>query len=156
MWPSGVTRLAAVFLTHVETEHSGALAEVLRIFGPAPVFAPAGCNLPGAAGLADGAKLDCGGYAVETLATPGHAEAHNAYLVRAPGAGRTAASLLVSGDLIFAGSIGGAYFCRRRLREQVGRVLGTLRADTVIAPGHGPLTTLAHEKNHNPFSSMSI
>ena len=27
----------------------------------------------------------------------------------------------------------------------------TLPKDTVIAPGHGPLTTLAQEKHHNPF-----
>lgn len=153
MWPAGVTRLAAVFLTHAETEHIGALAEVRRLFAPASVFAPAGAGLAGTAGLADGSRMECAGYSVETLATPGHAEAHNAYLVRVPRAPH-AAPLLVCGDLLFAGSIGGGYFCARRQREQVARVLRDLPANTVLAPGHGPLTTIGHERAHNPFAGQ--
>jgi hydroxyacylglutathione hydrolase len=151
MWPAGVTRLAGVFLTHAETEHTGALGEVRRLFGGAPVFAPLGAGLTGAAGLGDGARMECAGYAIETLSTPGHAEAHNAYLVRVPRAPH-AAPLLISGDLLFAGSVGGGYFCARRQREQVARVLRDLPPATVVAPGHGPLTTIAHEREHNPFA----
>jgi glyoxylase-like metal-dependent hydrolase (beta-lactamase superfamily II) len=151
VWPAGVTRLAAVFLTHAEAEHTGALAEVRRLFGSTPVFAPLGASVPGAAGLGDGSCMECAGYTIETLATPGHAEAHNAYLVRAPRAPH-AAPLLLSGDLLFAGSVGGGYFCGRRLREQVARVLRDLSPSTVVAPGHGPLTTIAHERAHNPFA----
>ena len=152
MWPANLTRVAGVFLTHAETEHTGALPEVRRLHGAAPIFAPAGAGVPGATGLADGARMECAGYTIETLATPGHAEAHNAYLVRAPRAPH-AAPLLVAGDLLFAGSIGGGYFCARRQREQVARILRDLPPATVIAPGHGPLTTIAHERAHNPFAS---
>ncbi len=152
MWPAGIAKVAAIFLTHVETEHTGGLAEVQRLFGPAPVFAPVGSRVAGAAGLPDGARMECAGFSVETLATPGHVEAHNAYLVRARGAAH-AMSLLVGGDLIFAGSVGGGYFCCRRLRAQVARVLDGLPLETVIAPGHGPLTTVDHERKHNPFAT---
>ena len=150
MWPAGITRIAAIFLTHVESEHVGALAEVQRLFGPAPIFAPVGANFHGAAGLGDGTRMECGGYQIETLSTPGHAEAHNSYLVRVHGAVQ-ASPLLISGDLLFAGSVGGAFFCGSRLREQVNRLLTTLPLATIIAPGHGPLTTLAHERTYNPF-----
>jgi hydroxyacylglutathione hydrolase len=34
----------------------------------------------------------------------------------------------------------------------VARVLRDLPANTVVAPGHGPLTTIAHERAHNPFA----
>jgi hydroxyacylglutathione hydrolase len=95
--------------------------------------------------------MECAGYQVETLATPGHAEAHNAYVLRAPAAPH-AAPLLISGDLLFAGSVGGAYFCCRRLREQVARLFRDLPPATVVAPGHGPLTTLSHEHEFNPFA----
>lgn len=152
MWPAGVSRLSGVFITHEETEHTGGLEEIRRLFGPAPVFGPCGTRIPGAAGLSDGARMECGGYIVETLATPGHAEAHNAYLVRARSAPQ-AAPLLVSGDLLFAGSVGGGYFCCKRLRQEVARVLRDLPPTTVIAPGHGPLTTIAHERAHNPFAT---
>lgn len=153
MWPAGVERLAAIFLTHAETEHTGALAELQRLFGPAPVFAPVGANIAGAAWLPDGARMECAGLQIETLATPGHAEAHNAYLVRQPGAGQ-APPLLIGGDLVFAGSVGGGYFCRQRLRAQVARILGGLAPETVIAPGHGPLTTIGHERRFNPFAGL--
>lgn len=154
MWPAGVKRLASVFLTHAETEHVGALGEVRRLFAPASVFAPPGAGLPGATGLADGARIECAGYTIETLATPGHAEAHNAYLVRVARAPQ-ATPLLIAGDLLFAGSIGGGYFCTRRQSEQVARVLRDLPPATVVAPGHGPLTTLAHERAHNPFAPLA-
>lgn len=72
----------------------------------------------------------------------------------APRARRTA-PLLIGGDLLFAGSIGGAYFCGRRLREQVARIWRDLPPDTVVAPGHGPLTTLGHERGHNPFARLA-
>lgn len=153
MWPAGVGKVAAVFLTHPETEHTGGLAEVRRLFGPVPVFGPAGVRIAGCTGLADGARMESAGYAIETLATPGHAEAHNAYLVRAPGAPH-APQLLIGGDLIFAGSVGGGYFCCRRLRAQVARVLDQVPASTVLAPGHGPLTTIGHEREHNPFAGQ--
>lgn len=151
MWPAAVREVAAVFITHAETEHMGGLSEVRRLFGPVPVFGPVGARICGASGLADGARMQCGDYTVETLATPGHAEAHNAYLVRQPGAPH-APPVLIGGDLVFAGSVGGAFFCRRQLRAQVDRILNGLAAEIVIAPGHGPLTTIGHERAHNPFA----
>ncbi len=59
--------------------------------------------------------------------------------------------LLVSGDLIFAGSAGGGYFCHRQLHTHLRRVLGAVPPSTVIAPGHGPLTTVENELRYNPF-----
>lgn len=151
LWPAGVRQIAAVFITHAETEHMGGLAEVRRLFGSVPVFGPVGAHITGATGLADGARMQCGDYSVETLATPGHAEAHNAYLVRQASAPHSP-PLFVGGDLVFAGSVGGAFFCRHQLRSQVDRILTGLAAEIVIAPGHGPLTTIGHERAHNPFA----
>lgn len=82
--------------------------------------------------------------------TPGHAAAHNCYLVRAPAA-PDRPGLLVSGDLVFAGSAGGGYFSPRQLRAQLRRILDVLPPETVIAPGHGPLTTVENELKFNPF-----
>jgi len=57
----------------------------------------------------------------------------------------------VSGDLIFAGSAGGPYHCHRQLRAHLRRVLAAVPADTVVAPGHGPMTTAGNELRFNPF-----
>jgi glyoxylase-like metal-dependent hydrolase (beta-lactamase superfamily II) len=149
-WPPRIREVEAIFITHPETEHMGGLAEVRETRGRPPVFAPPGSRVPGATQVGDGAKLEIGGFTIAVLATPGHAEAHNSYLVRARTA-PTGTPLLLSGDLLFAGSVGGAFFCRRRLRESVERLVRELPAETVVAPGHGPLTTLANEAASNPF-----
>jgi glyoxylase-like metal-dependent hydrolase (beta-lactamase superfamily II) len=87
---------------------------------------------------------------ITAYTTPGHAAAHNCYVVRAP-AVRTGARLLVSGDLVFAGSAGGGYFSHEQLQTNLRRVLHAVPANTVIAPGHGPLTTVENELRYNPF-----
>jgi glyoxylase-like metal-dependent hydrolase (beta-lactamase superfamily II) len=79
-------------------------------------------------------------------------DAHNCYLVRGSGAGRFP-GLLVSGDLVFAGSAGGARHSSTQLHESLRRMLSSVPADTVIAPGHGPLTTVEHELRYNPFAT---
>lgn len=149
VWPGGIRHLDAIFITHPETEHLGGLRDVQNRFGPVPVFGPVGAEIPGAVALAEGTRMKIGMVEVETLATPGHAEAHNCYVVRAASVsgGR---SLLVSGDILFAGSIGGAYFCSERLKKHVKRLL-ELPPDTAVAPGHGPLTTVQNERTFNPF-----
>jgi len=88
--------------------------------------------------------------AVTAFNTPGHAAEHNCYLVRDT-TGAQGPALLISGDLIFAGSLGGGYFCCQRQLKHSRRILALLADDTVIAPGHGPLTTAANERRFNPF-----
>lgn len=149
VWPAGIRGLDAVFITHPETEHLAGLDDVRRRFGPAAVFGPAGASIPGAVALQEGARMTFGRFEVEALATPGHAEAHNCYVVRVAGAPHGRA-LLVSGDTLFAGSIGGAFYCGERLKKHVARLLA-LPPETAVAPGHGPLTTIANERANNPF-----
>jgi glyoxylase-like metal-dependent hydrolase (beta-lactamase superfamily II) len=59
--------------------------------------------------------------------------------------------LAIVGDAIFASSMGGsaAHFADQ-YRNDVEKIL-TLPRDTVLACGHGPLTTVGQEKKHNPF-----
>lgn len=150
LWPARIRDLDAVFVTHAETEHVGGLEEA-RMRGSPPVFAPPGSSLPGSTLVGEGAKLEFAGFTVEVWGTPGHAEAHNCYLVRATAA-RAGTALLVSGDLIFAGSVGSAFFCRDRMQASTRRIFHQLPPSTVIAPGHGPLTTLENERAYNPFA----
>lgn len=150
VWPGRISQIEAVFITHPETEHMGGLSEVREFFGAPPVFAPQGSKLSGATSVGDGTCLEFAGFSVEVFSTPGHAEAHNSYLVRSTAAS-TGLALLLSGDLLFAGSIGGAFFCRKRLRSSLNRLFDRLPPETVVAPGHGPLTTVGNELRYNPF-----
>lgn len=149
LWPARIRDVEAIFVTHAETEHIGGLADA-RARGNPPIFAPPGSQLAGATQVREGTRLEFAGFTVEVWSTPGHAEAHNCYVVRTTSA-PAGTPLLVSGDLIFAGSVGGAFFCREKLLASTRRIFQQLPLDTVIAPGHGPLTTLENERAYNPF-----
>lgn len=149
-WPRAIKELDAVFLTHVEAEHAGGLAEVVRRYGGPAVFIPAGATVAGGQPMGEGDTRILGRIEVAAISTPGHSAAHNCYLVRAPAA-RRGAALLVSGDLLFAGSVGGAFFSPEKLQASLARVLGMIPGNTLIAPGHGPLTSAATERRYNPF-----
>lgn len=81
---------------------------------------------------------------LSAIATPGHTTGGTSYRV---------GGLCAVGDALFAGSTGrsmspaGYHALLSALRT---RIL-TLPAETVLLPGHGPLTTVGHERRHNPF-----
>jgi glyoxylase-like metal-dependent hydrolase (beta-lactamase superfamily II) len=100
--------------------------------------------------MGEGEVTKIGPLEITAFTTPGHAAAHNCYVVRAPAAHHGNA-MLISGDLVFAGSAGGGYFSHEELRMNLRRVLRAVPPATVIAPGHGPLTTVANELSYNPF-----
>ena len=61
--------------------------------------------------------------------------------------------LAVVGDALFAGSLGGAPGAYAEQLDNTAQKILTLPGDTLVAPGHGPLTTVAAERAHNPFFS---
>ena len=95
--------------------------------------------------------IHLGGLRVTHRETPGHAEDGVTYIVG--NWQEDAPHVAIVGDAIFAGSMGngnGAWdLAKQKVREQIL----SLPAETLICPGHGPLTTVAEEKEHNPFFS---
>ncbi len=151
-WPRAVCALDAVFVTHVEPEHSGGLEGVVRRFGMPRAYAPEGAGLEACQPLGEGSVVGVGPIRVTAFRTPGHSATHSCYLVQSSSL-PTARALLISGDLVFAGSAGGPYHCRRQLRDHLRRVLAAVPEDTLVAPGHGPMTTAGNELRYNPFVS---
>jgi hydroxyacylglutathione hydrolase len=149
-WPAEVSTVDAIFLTHAETEHAGGLQAAMRHFCAAQVFHPAAINLPCGVPVEEPKVISIGAFEIRVLSTPGHAHAHNCYLVTSRAA-RSGNGLLIAGDLVFAGSAGGGYYCPKQSQGQLRRVIDLVSPETVIAPGHGPLTTASHERRYNPF-----
>ena len=102
--------------------------------------------------LADGATLDLAGITLTVDHTPGHTRGSVTFRsVAGEGSGP---ALLISGDTLFAGSIGrtdlpgGDY--EQMLASLRNKIL-VLDDETVVLPGHGPQTTIGRERASNPF-----
>jgi len=81
--------------------------------------------------------------------TPGHAEDGVTYIIGTwP---EDSPHVAIVGDAIFAGSIGRGNQSWDVAKQKVRDQILSLPPETLICPGHGPLTTVAEEKEHNPF-----
>ncbi len=97
----------------------------------------------------DGDVLEYGGKQCRVIATPGHTVGSSCFYFEEDG-------ILVAGDTLFAESIGRTDFPTGKMRQLISSVeekLFTLPDDTLVYPGHGPATTIGHEKEYNPFFS---
>lgn len=138
-------RIGQIFLTHIHGDHVMELDRLKEKTG-ARAFVSERDPMEGAEPFADGAEFRIGNLKVETRRTSGHARGGVTYVITG-----LAERLAIVGDAIFAGSMGGGLVdYREALRTNRENIL-SLPDDTVICPGHGPLTTVGEEKSHNPF-----
>jgi glyoxylase-like metal-dependent hydrolase (beta-lactamase superfamily II) len=99
------------------------------------------------ASLSTGDKVSAGGLTAEVLHTPGHTEGSICLHFAAE-------KKLIAGDTLFAGSIGrtdlpgGSY---QKIIESLRGPVLALPDETIVVPGHGPLTTIGEERATNPF-----
>lgn len=96
--------------------------------------------------IEEGDVITVGALRFEALHTPGHTPGSVTLLERGTRA-------LFTGDLLFAGSIGRTDFpggSDTAMRQSLVKI-GKLEGDWRIYPGHGPETTLDHERRTNPF-----
>lgn len=97
--------------------------------------------------ISEGDIIQFGNSLLETFLTPGHSRASLSFYSKAD-------KLVVSGDVLFNGSIGrtdlpgGDY---DTLIFSIKNKLFSLSDDYVVYPGHGPNTTIGYEKLSNPF-----
>ena len=57
----------------------------------------------------------------------------------------------ISGDSLFAGSMGGGMVSYQDALQNNREKIMTLPGKTIVCPGHGPMTTIEEERRHNPF-----
>jgi len=149
--------LQYILITHKHDDHCDAASDVARAYPNAQIVMhkldvhAIGSLANRALLVRDGETLPFGrnGSAIRMLHTPGHTDGSSCFLFQEPGRGS-----LFSGDTLFAASVGGAYGDASTYDDILNSIrnkLLTLPGDTVVMPGHGPPTTIALEKEHNPF-----
>jgi len=163
---SGVT-IEKILLTHAHIDHAGGTGELAERLG-VPIegpqeedlfwiqglpqqsmmfgFPPAKAFVPDR-WLHQGDTVRVGNLTLEVRHCPGHTPGHVVFF-HAP------SRLAIVGDVLFQGSIGRTDFPRgdydtlvRSIREQ----LFSLGDDVKFIPGHGPISTMGHERQTNPF-----
>lgn len=139
--------LKLILLTHTHADHIQDLPKLHKATG-APAFTSDREPTSGAEPISPGHSFACGALSIEARSTWGHSQGGITYVVR--GLERPVA---VVGDAVFAGSMGGGGVSYAdALRTNKSAIL-SLPDNTVLCPGHGPLTTVGEEKVHNPFFS---
>lgn len=134
--PLWIGRGDAVMLTDPELNLSGP-------FG-FPLTSPPADRL-----LQDGEVIDLAGFHLKVRDLPGHSPGHVVFLLQTD-----SGVWVFAGDTLMRGSIGRGDFPggnMEQLLTGIRSVLFTLPLNTLVYPGHGPVTTVGHEKATNPF-----
>jgi hydroxyacylglutathione hydrolase len=103
-------------------------------------------NPLGLKSLVHGDGLILGNLTIRVLGTSGHTPGGLSYFIDG-----LAKPLVVVGDALFAGSMGGAAYAYQEALHHIQERILTLPPETVICPGHGPLSTVGQERANNPF-----
>lgn len=139
-------QVGSIFLTHTHNDHVAALDSLRAAFPGAKAFSNRAESWPGTETFSEGAEFRIGSLRVVTRTTSGHSPGGTTYIVEG-----LARPLALVGDAIFAGSMGGGMVSFADAWRNNREKILTLPDETVICPGHGPLTSVGEEKRHNPF-----
>ena len=138
--------LKHIFLTHTHNDH---VADLDRLKAAAPSAITRANRLepwPGCEEFVEGATFEIGSLKVETRTTSGHSVGGTTYVISG-----LEKPVAVVGDAMFAGSMGGGMVSFADALHNNREKIMTLPDETILCPGHGPLTSIAEEKRYNPF-----
>lgn len=142
-------KLEAVLITHSHPNHTSGLKTLQKLY-TLPIYA-ADWNIAGSkeSTIKGCGKLNLAGIEIEYKQVPGHTTDSIVYKIE---------NALFTGDTISAGKIGNtsSKYSEYILKNNIAEKIFSLPEDTIILPGHGPITSVASEKQFNIDMTDSI
>jgi hydroxyacylglutathione hydrolase len=141
-------QLKHLFITHTHSDHIAALGSIRERFPKLKLHSNSK-SAPVDQRNRSNDFIHLGSLRITNRDTPGHADDGVTYIIgNFP---EDAPNAAIVGDALFAGSMGKAPQCADFARQKIREQILSLPSDTLICPGHGPLTTVEQEKLNNPF-----
>ena len=136
----------SIFLTHTHRDHIACLEELRGQIGNPTVYVQQLELFDGCEPIEEGFKQTMDSFSLLAKHAHGHSIGGLTYVI--DGFEKPVA---VVGDAIFAGSMGGGMVSYQDALQTNREKIMSLPDETVLCPGHGPMTTVGEEKKHNPF-----
>lgn len=141
-------QLAHLFLTHTHEDHVAGMGVLREKFPRMRLHTNSKSAPPQHRNRAND-FISLGSLRITNRETPGHAEDGVIYVVG--NWAEDAPHVALIGDTIFAGSLATGFQSTALLKQKIREQIFSLPADTLLCPGHGPVTTVAEERVNNPF-----
>jgi len=141
-------QLKHLFITHTHHDHIAALTPIRKKF-PNIELHSSSPNAPERQRNHPKKIIKVGKLHISSRETPGHADDGATYII--DNLPSPSPRVAIVGDAIFAGSMGGAPNHYELAREKVLSEILSLPEETIICPGHGPITTIREQLLVNPF-----
>lgn len=138
-------RTKAIFITHIHADHIAAVGRIQKDT-QAKIYINEVEPLEGAETFKVGKEFCIGNFTIQTRQTSGHAAGGVTYFIYG-----LKKPVAIVGDAIFCCSMGGGAVSYEEALQTNRENIFTLPANTILCPGHGPLTTVAEQKRYNPF-----
>ena len=138
-------KIKLILLTHTHVDHIADLARLKKETG-APAFVGEHEGFSDAEAFAAGKIFSLGNLQMEARQTSGHARGGITFVISG-----LAKRVAVVGDALFCCSMGGGAISFAEALRTNRKEIFSLPDETIVCPGHGPLTTVGEQKKHNPF-----
>jgi glyoxylase-like metal-dependent hydrolase (beta-lactamase superfamily II) len=136
----------AIFLTHTHRDHIACIDDLRQGSGNPSVYVHEFEAIDGCTSIREGFEHRVDGLSLSALHTHGHALGGITYVIKG-----LEKPVAIVGDAVFAGSMGGGMISYTDALHTNREKILSLPEDTILCPGHGPLTKVAWEKKYNPF-----